>query len=305
MLDRNRIMKTPELTIGLAVYNGSAGLPAAIDSLLTQTFTDFTLHISDNASTDSTQRICEEAAGRDRRIIYTRQNVDIGAARNFRFLLQQAKTPYFMWAAHDDSWSPTFVERNLAQLNANPKATASISKVVFHDQGTPVRYSNSTFPLEESCAENLHRFLVEPGDVSRWYAVHRTEGLKRSFPEGASFHCFDWLVVALTLREGDYLEWPEVLMSRSIAKPNHYAKQVRNDNSSWLSRLFPALPFTMQLIRRLELRYLPSIAFDLYQVNVVQHNNYIRYYYPRWHRMEQTIYQRSGFRALMKRFMAP
>jgi glycosyltransferase involved in cell wall biosynthesis len=295
----------PELTIGLAVYNGSAGLTAALDSLLAQTFTGFTLHISDNASTDSTQKICEEAAARDSRIVYTRQKENIGGFLNFRFLLEQAKTPYFMWAAHDDSWSPTFVEKNLFQLKANSKANASISKIVFHHQGVPVRHSNSTYALEGSCAENLHRFLVNPGDNSRFYGVHQTESLKRSFPNCSPFHCFDWLIVALTLREGHYLEWPEVLMSRSIANPNRYAKQVRNDNSSWLTRLFPALPFTIRLIRCLGLRYLPSIAFDLVQINVLQHSNYIRYYYPKWHSMEERLYRQSGFRTLLKRFMAP
>jgi glycosyltransferase involved in cell wall biosynthesis len=298
----------PELTIGLAVYNGSAGLSAAIDSLLAQSFTDFTLHISDNASTDATQSICEEAAARDSRIIYTRQRENIGACLNFRFLLEQAKTPYFMWAAHDDSWDPTFVENNLALLKANPKATASISKVMFHKNGTPVRHSNSTFPLEGSCAENLHRYLADPGDNSdnsRFYGVHRTERLKRSFPKISSFHCFDWLIVALTLREGHYLEWPEVLMSRTIADPNRYARQVRNDNSSWLTRLFPALPFAVRSIRCLRLRYLHSIMFDLVQINVMQHSTYVRYYYPKWHSIEKRIYHRSRFRSLFKRFLTP
>jgi glycosyltransferase involved in cell wall biosynthesis len=298
-------MKTPELTIGLAVYNGSSGLSAALDSLLAQSFTDFTLHISDNASTDSTQAICEQAAARDSRVVYTRQKENIGGFLNFRFLLEQAKTPYFMWAAHDDSWSPTFVEKNVMQLKANSKATASMSKVMFYHEGTPARYSDATFPLEGSCAENLHRFLANPGDASRFYAVHRTETLKRSFPKISPFHCFDWLIIALTLREGHYLEWPEVLMSRSLANPGRYTKQVRNDNSSWLTRLFPAIPFTIQLLRRLELSYLPSIAFDLVQINVLQHSNYVRYYYPKWHSMEQGIYRRSGFRTLLKRFMAP
>jgi glycosyltransferase involved in cell wall biosynthesis len=295
-------MKTPELTIAVPVYNGSAGLSAAIDSLLAQSFSDFALHISDNASTDSTQKICEEAAARDSRIVYTRQKENIGGVLNFQFLLEQAKTPYFMWAAHDDSWNSTFVEKNLMQLKANSKATASISKIVFHHEGVPVRHSDSTYPLDGSCAENLHRFLVNPGDNSRFYGVHRTEALKKSFPQISAFHCFDWLIIALTLREGHYLEWPEVLMSRSIADPNRYTKQVRNDNSSWLTHLFPALPFTTQLIRRLGLRYLPSIAVDLVQLNAVQHDNYVRYYYPKWYKIYHPGF---GFRTLLRRLLAP
>jgi hypothetical protein len=134
------------------------------------------------------------------------------------------------------------------------------------------------------------------------YGVHRTEGLKGSFPQISPFHCFDWLIIALTLREGHYLEWPEVLMSRSIADPNRYTKQVRNDNSSWLTQLFPALPFTTQLIRRVGLRYLPSIAFDLVQLNAVQHDNYVRYYYPKWYKIYHPGF---GFRTLLRRLLAP
>jgi glycosyltransferase involved in cell wall biosynthesis len=295
----------PQVTIGLAVYNGSAGLAAALDSLLAQSFTDFTLHISDNASTDSTQEICEQAAARDSRIVYTRQKNNIGAFLNFRFVLEQANTPYFMWAAHDDSWDRTFIEKNLTQLKANSKAAASISKILFHDEGAPVRHSNSTFPLEGSLSENLHLFLAQPGDASRFYAIHRTEGLKRSFPQISPFHCFDWLIIALTLREGHYLEWPEVLMSRSIANPNRYIKQVRNDNSSGLTRLFPALPFTTQLLHRFGIRHLPKIAIDLFNINVAQHSDYVRYYHPKWHSMEKTIYHLSGFRTVLKRLLAP
>jgi glycosyltransferase involved in cell wall biosynthesis len=299
-------VKTPELTIGLAVYNGSSGLSKAIDSLLAQSFTDFTLRISDNASTDSTQQICEAAAARDSRVIYTRQKENIGAFLNFRLVLEQAKTPYFMWAAHDDSWETTFVEKNLMQLKANLRATASISKVLIHNEGAPARYSNSTSPLVGSCAENLHRFLAAPGDASRLYAVHRTEALKRSFPHIPPFHCFDWLVIALTLREGQYLEYPEVLMSRSIADDRaRYAKQVRNDNPSWLTHLFPALPFAIQLTRRLGFRYLPSIGFDLIQINITLHSDYIRYYHPKWHSMAKTVYHLSGFRTVLKRLLAP
>ena len=44
----------PKVTIGLPVYNGELSLSQSIDSVLKQSFTDFELIISDNASTDST-----------------------------------------------------------------------------------------------------------------------------------------------------------------------------------------------------------------------------------------------------------
>ena len=46
--------KAPKVSIGLAVYNGEKYLDEAIRSILAQTFKDFELIISDNASTDRT-----------------------------------------------------------------------------------------------------------------------------------------------------------------------------------------------------------------------------------------------------------
>lgn len=100
----------PMVSIGTPVYNGAKYLRKALDSLLEQTFTDFELIISDNASTDDTQAICEEYARRDSRIRYVRQSMNIGAAENFRFVQQQAKGEFFMWAAHDDLWDRRHIE---------------------------------------------------------------------------------------------------------------------------------------------------------------------------------------------------
>ena len=62
-----------KVSIGLPVYNGERFIRNSIDSILSQTFTDFELIISDNASTDATKYICEEYAIKDKRIRYIRQ----------------------------------------------------------------------------------------------------------------------------------------------------------------------------------------------------------------------------------------
>ena len=49
---------SPRLTIGLPVYNGEKYVAESLEALLGQSFTDFELIISDNASTDSTGDIC-------------------------------------------------------------------------------------------------------------------------------------------------------------------------------------------------------------------------------------------------------
>jgi len=110
----------PSVSIGLPVYNGMPLLQRALASLLGQSFRDFELIISDNASTDDTRAVCEALASRDSRIRYIRQPLNLGPIRNFDFLLTQARAPYFMWAAHDDEWDQHYVEYLKAKLDTDP-----------------------------------------------------------------------------------------------------------------------------------------------------------------------------------------
>lgn len=96
--------------IGMLAYNGERFVGKAIESLLNQSFPDFTLFISDDASTDNTHAICEEYAKRDPRIIYYRQPKNIGMFPNFKFVLDKAEGEYFMWASHDDLWEKDFIK---------------------------------------------------------------------------------------------------------------------------------------------------------------------------------------------------
>ena len=82
----NSILSESLLTIGMPVFNGENTISKSIDSLLKQTFDDFKLIISDNASTDSTQKICEEYAKKDNRIQYIKQKKNIGQLSNYNLL---------------------------------------------------------------------------------------------------------------------------------------------------------------------------------------------------------------------------
>ena len=265
-------MDKPKLTIGLPVYNGATSLAAALNSLLHQSYTDYTLHISDNASTDETALICKEAAARDPRIVYTRQAQHIPAFANFTFLLQNAKTHYFMWAADDDRWHSEFIAKNIALLEANSLAIASISQVAFVRDGAVVQL-DSTYPLRGTIRENSRRYWRKPTNSSRLYAVYNTEILKKAAANIPVVHAADWLVIASALQYGHYLEVPEVLMWRSAPESDRYLKQVARDNPSCVARLFPLLPMTFYAITKLGLRNMP--VRSVIQLNYVYHKGYV------------------------------
>ena len=114
-----RLETVPLVSIGMPVYNGETYVREAIESLLSQTLTDFELLISDNASTDGTQRICEAYAQRDHRVRYVRQNENLGAGRNFEYVLDHTRGQYFMWAAHDDAWAANWLEVLVSGMRAD------------------------------------------------------------------------------------------------------------------------------------------------------------------------------------------
>jgi glycosyltransferase involved in cell wall biosynthesis len=102
--------KSYAISIGMPVFNGAKFISYAIESLLAQTISDFELIISDNASTDSTEKICRHYAENDSRIRYIRQPINLGAIENFQIVLNESTSPYFMWAAADDIWDSKWIE---------------------------------------------------------------------------------------------------------------------------------------------------------------------------------------------------
>ena len=95
----------------MPVYNGEPYLKEAIDSILTQSFKDFELVISDNASTDRTREICLDYVAKDNRIRYYRNKQNVGAATNHNRVFELSRGDYFKWAAHDDVLAPEFLSK--------------------------------------------------------------------------------------------------------------------------------------------------------------------------------------------------
>lgn len=135
--------KNPRLSIGIPVYNGQDFLPSALDSLLAQTFQEFEVVISDNASTDRTAEICRAYAAREPRIRYYVNEKNIGLAGNHNRLIGLAHGKYFMFHAHDDQSAPEYLTRCLEVLNQNPEVVLCFAKTVDIDEhGTLIGRDN-------------------------------------------------------------------------------------------------------------------------------------------------------------------
>lgn len=124
------------VSIGMPVYNGENYIKEAIDSMLAQTFQDFELIISDNASTDNTQSICQEYALKDKRILYFRNDENIGAAKNFNRVFELSDSKYFKWASHDDRITPDFLEKAVNIMENNLDVVLCYAKTLIINEFT-------------------------------------------------------------------------------------------------------------------------------------------------------------------------
>ena len=263
-----------KLSIGMPVYNGELFIERAIESILAQTFTDFELIISDNASTDSTQEICQNFSKKDNRIRIFKQEKNIGIHRNFYFLLSQAKGEYFAWTAVDDYLDKDFMEKNLKVLESDSSIVSSVGKIIPYDveslkiDSKLINTSNYPKFLKNYVKHGRHKKMMDTGPVSgdintkirnllkitkslgRWYGVHRTEQLKQCIVK-KPFINVEVAVFLNLLRLGNFYEessttlyeFDEGVSSRGIIN------MARNSEHNTFEIIFPFYPFTKWLIQ--------------------------------------------------------
>ncbi len=206
--------RPPTLTIGLPVYNGEEYLTQALDALLAQTYTDYELIISDNASTDRTEEICRAYAERDPRIRYVRQPVNVGAGPNHNLLVPLARGKYFKWASHDDLYGPRLIELCVKELDEHPEVVLAHSWDAYIDDHGEV-VMEMDYPLDTANpdpAARLRSLLHVPGG-NDFYGVMRTDMLRR-VGEHHSYYNADRTFVAGLVLQGTFHQVPEVLYFR-------------------------------------------------------------------------------------------
>lgn len=104
------------IVLGVPAYNEERHIGECLKSIQAQTFANFSVLISDNASSDGTSSICQRFAETDRRFVYFRHPLNIGAVANFRFLLDSTISPFFAWLGGHDILKPQYVETHLGIL---------------------------------------------------------------------------------------------------------------------------------------------------------------------------------------------
>lgn len=224
--------------IGMPVRNGQRYVQQAVESILAQTFGELELVISDNASTDDTERICRKLAEKDPRIHYTRLTENIGALANFWRVYHLSGGQYFKWASHDDLLEPTFVQRCVEALDADPTAVLAYPRARLIDSrdrclGELVRRLPTD--LDQPQARFAAVVLADQGPAYNleMYGLIRRNAMGM-IPMDSGYPGADRVFLARLCLYGRFIEVPQaVLFSRVYPENSCRAPLVHSELPSW------------------------------------------------------------------------
>lgn len=222
--------QAPILSIGMPVYNGERYLHSSLDSILGQEFGDFDLIIADNGSSDRTEEICQEYASSDSRILYSRNQKNLGATANYNTVARRARGKYFKWASSNDLCQPGFLEKCVSVLDQDPTVVLCYPRTRLFDDETD---------YAEDYDDNLHLQMDNPCErfisaidrlslnnvmngMTRTKAIQKT----RLIPD---IYCGDQVVIAELALMGKFVEIPEFLFYRRMDKASATALKGADD----------------------------------------------------------------------------
>src|SRR5688500_6593822 len=208
-------MDQSRVTVLIPTYNRAHWLGGAIDSVLAQTYRDFHLVVSDNASTDATREVV--ARYDDPRLTYVRRETNCGLNAHYNSWFQRVGSEYLFIVPDDDRLAPDAVELTVAALDANPRAGFVHGRVdVVDAHGAVIAAAHDMTGLSGDTVERGDEFIRRSMAMS--YRVHastvnlRTEAVRSCLLDERDYPVTDlghWMRVAL--------DWDVVFLARTLA----------------------------------------------------------------------------------------
>lgn len=226
------------VSVGIPTYNRPKGLSRTLEAIRKQTYTNLEIIVSDNASsTGEIHDIVCDLAGRDPRVQYHRQQQNIGPSGNFQFLLGAATGKYFMWAADDDDWDASFVERCVHRFDRSDIVSVmSGVRTLYRQSGRVVHAPIPDLDPARSFTQNLAALLRRP-TPALLYGLHRRDCLEFFRLETRWFDFYDCYFAFRLLGMGKIAIVSESLYTAGVDTDAYVVKQVADNRWTRLTYL--------------------------------------------------------------------
>jgi glycosyltransferase involved in cell wall biosynthesis len=172
----------PRVSIAVPAYNCERYIERCLKSLLAQTYRDFEIVVSDNASTDRTAEICDAIARTDARVRVVRRTDNIGGPGNFRYVYSLCNGEFHKWSTADDYWDPRYLELCVAELDRRPDAVLCYSRTTLVDAEGQVlsHYDDNLNLLDDSPRRRFNDLLLNIGLCNAHLGVIRRSAMQRT-----------------------------------------------------------------------------------------------------------------------------
>ncbi len=172
--------------IGMPVYNGERFIREAIESIISQSFTEWVMLISDDVSTDSTPEICLGYANKDPRITYFRQEKNLGIFANFKFVMDKANAEFFIWAAQDDTREKDYLKVCVEYLQQNKNLGLATTRMAAIDSfaRTLIEELDLIKLSGKPSLLSVARYILQPeilGKCNLMYGLFRTDAVRKTW----------------------------------------------------------------------------------------------------------------------------
>lgn len=162
--------QVPLVSIIVPVYNAEKYLNRCIDSILSQTMTDFELLLIDDGSKDNSGRICDEYSEKNARVrVFHKPNGGVSSARNLG--LDNAKGKWITFVDADDRCSCNYLEHLLSKVDDDTDLIISYA-VICDSTGEKAE----VYPEYRVNATNFERLFVDSDmhwHTSPWAKLYR------------------------------------------------------------------------------------------------------------------------------------
>lgn len=207
----------PRVSIGMPVYNREKYVGASIEAHLVQSYTDFELIITDNASTDRSEEICRAYAAKDPRVKYYRNPRNLGAAGNYRRCFELSTGEYFRWTPSDDLVSSNLLERAVDVLDHDPSIFVAYprTKLIDADGSVTGDFDEKLHTMDHRPSERWRKVRANIRLGNLHYGLNRADifrktGLLRNYSGG------DFPLIAEMSLYGKFYEIPDAFFYRRI-----------------------------------------------------------------------------------------
>ncbi len=242
-------VEPPLVSVGMPLYNAEEYVDEAIESLLGQTFEDFELVISDNASTDGTVERCRQWVTEDSRIVLLESDTNRGAAWNYNRTVEASSGRYFRWQAHDDRCASDHLLRLVDCFSEDSEIVLAYSLTRLIDaDGDEIRLLHDSLGIASDSAAQRYRMMIRNlKDCNAVFGLIDRSVLLSTQMIGAYASSDRALLYELALR-GRFGEVPEHLFERrrhlkSSLRASHSRKALESwfDTSARRGSMFPSL----------------------------------------------------------------